>query len=66
MSRFHNSSEQEELALKWHEWGLLISAVGALASAASLVLCLGGAFWHRWARQQHRERLSELRRFEDS
>lgn len=58
MSRIrHDSVQAEQLAKRWH-W------FGALCSAASVVLGLGGLWWHIWAVGQHEDAIRDLNKWD--
>ena len=54
MSAFHNTESAEVLAQRWHEFGLIVSLLG-------VIVAVGGAGWHYFAIQEHREHIKELR-----
>lgn len=58
----HDDLTSETVAELWHQIAKVISLV-ATASGIGIAITAGiGAAWHKWAAEQHRDRIAEIRK----
>lgn len=57
----HDDITGETIAELWHKIAEVISIVAAISGAGIVVTATAGTIWHRWAANQHKEKIKELK-----
>jgi hypothetical protein len=56
----HDDLTAESIAEIWHKIAMAISIAAAISGIGIVITAGAGAFWHRWAIEQHRIEIDRL------